>query len=101
MYSEQRYFKLNLQSFFRTGTVEFRNHAGTVNADKVINYIRLTGAMVQDSNDNVAIKKFATEVSATQALDVMLSGMIRRNHFGKSVSKFYKKRQVAMAATQE
>jgi 3,4-dihydroxy-2-butanone 4-phosphate synthase len=101
MYGEQRYFKLNLQSFFRTGTVEFRNHAGTVNAEKVINYIRLTGAMVQDAKDNVAIKQFATAVSATQALDVMLSGMIRRNHFGKSLSKFYKKRQAVLANAQE
>jgi len=34
-----RYYKLNLQAFAKHGTVEFRQHAGTVDADKAINWI--------------------------------------------------------------
>lgn len=35
-----RYFKVNLQSFQRHGTIEFRQHSGTINASKVVNWVR-------------------------------------------------------------
>ena len=35
-----RYFKVNLQSFLRHGTIEFRQHSGTVNARKIANWVR-------------------------------------------------------------
>lgn len=35
-----RYFKVNLQSFLRYGTIEFRQHSGTVNAAKIENWVR-------------------------------------------------------------
>lgn len=35
-----RYFKVNLQSFQRHGTIEFRQHSGTINASKVANWVR-------------------------------------------------------------
>lgn len=101
LYNDSRYLKLNLQSFFRMGTVEFRNHAGTVNAAKVCNYIRLTGAMVKDANDNVAIKQFARSVTVTESLDTMLSGMVRRGNINSMVANFYKQRQATINATQE
>lgn len=93
-YGQNRYYKLNLQSFFRMGTVEFRNHAGTIEADKVEQYIRLTFAMVKDAQDHVAIKNFTQVVTAKEALDTMLAGMIRRGHIGNYTAKFYKKRAV-------
>lgn len=34
-----RYYKLNLLAFFRHGTVEFRHHSGTINAEKIINWM--------------------------------------------------------------
>lgn len=40
-YSEARYHKLNLTAFYRHGTVEFRQHSGTVDADKAVNWIEL------------------------------------------------------------
>lgn len=92
IYGGQRYFKLNLQSFFRMGSVEFRHHAGTVDADKVENYIRLTYAMVADSAEHTAVKVFAEAVTAKDALTVMLAGMVRRGRIGKRVEKFYKAR---------
>lgn len=34
-----RYFKVNLQSYYTHGTIEFRQHSGTINAAKVTNWI--------------------------------------------------------------
>jgi hypothetical protein len=42
-----RYYKLNLQALQRHGTVEFRQHSGTLNAAKVIHWITLCQAMVE------------------------------------------------------
>ena len=39
--SQRRYCKLNLQSFWQHGTVEFRQHQGTVEAIKAENWTRL------------------------------------------------------------
>lgn len=39
--SHKRYCKLNLQSFWQHGTVEFRQHQGTVEAVKAENWVRL------------------------------------------------------------
>ena len=41
-----RYQKLNIHSFMHHGTVEFRQHNGTTNADKIINWVLITQAMV-------------------------------------------------------
>lgn len=38
--SSSRYCKLNLHSFARHGTVEFRQHQGTVEGDKVIHWVQ-------------------------------------------------------------
>lgn len=42
-----RYFKLNLLSFWRHGTVEVRHHAGTVDADKVVNWVLFLGTWLE------------------------------------------------------
>jgi hypothetical protein len=97
LYDNNRYFKLNLQSFFRQGSVEFRNHAGTVEAAKVINYIRLTSAMVCDAGDKTAVKQFTKPTTAKEALDTMLAGMIRRNRITTETATFYKTRQAKFA----
>jgi hypothetical protein len=39
--NSDRYYKLNLCAFWRHGTVEFRQHSGTVESEKAINWIRL------------------------------------------------------------
>lgn len=45
-----RFFKLNLDAFPRHGTVEFRHHSGTVEAEKMVNWVKLTQAMVERAN---------------------------------------------------
>ena len=44
--SHKRYCKINLQSFWQHGTVEFRQHQGTVEAIKAENWVRLVLRMV-------------------------------------------------------
>ncbi|MDR2819449.1 MAG: amidoligase family protein [Desulfovibrio sp.] len=44
-----RYFKVNLQSFHRHGTVEFRQHSGTLNAAKAVNWVRFLDAFITES----------------------------------------------------
>jgi hypothetical protein len=52
-----RYFKLNLQSLVRHGTVEFRQHGGTVEADKAEAWVRLVvGLVVGCVGKNTSIK---------------------------------------------
>ncbi|MBQ3170949.1 MAG: amidoligase family protein [Mailhella sp.] len=41
-----RYYKVNLQSFQRHGTIEFRQHSGTVNANKISNWVRFLGEFI-------------------------------------------------------
>jgi hypothetical protein len=41
-----RFFKVNMASFWRHGTVEFRQHQGTVDADKAENWVKFCLRMV-------------------------------------------------------
>lgn len=50
-----RYVKLNLCSFWRHGTVEFRQHSGTVDGEKAIQWIRLCLRMVAAAMQQSAI----------------------------------------------
>jgi hypothetical protein len=97
LYGHSRYYKLNLQSFFRMGSVEFRHHSGTIEADKVEQYVRLTYAMVQDAADHTAVKNFTKPTTAKEALDTMLAGMVRRGRITQDTATFYKARQVKFA----
>lgn len=47
-----RYSKLNLQAYGVHGTVEFRQHQGTTNAQKIENWVRLCLRIVQHSAKN-------------------------------------------------
>lgn len=44
-----RYRKVNLQSYIRYGTVEFRQHSGTLNATKAVNWVLFLQAFVEES----------------------------------------------------
>lgn len=47
-----RYFKVNLQSLSRHGTIEFRQHSGTINADTIANWASFCVGFVQASMSN-------------------------------------------------
>lgn len=42
-----RYLKLNIQSYIKYGTLEFRQHSGTIEYDKMYNWILLSQQMVE------------------------------------------------------
>jgi hypothetical protein len=44
-----RYFKLNVHAFVRHGTLEFRQHAGTMNINKMVNWIIFAVNFVENS----------------------------------------------------
>ena len=44
-----RYHKLNTQAYWRQKTVEFRQHSGTVNFDKISNWVRFTMRLTEFS----------------------------------------------------
>jgi hypothetical protein len=44
-----RYFKVNLQSFRRHQTIEFRQHSGTVSAEKISNWVRFLNGFINES----------------------------------------------------
>lgn len=50
-----RYFKLNLQSFQRHGTVEFRQHGASTNFLKIKNWILICARLVEFSKQNILI----------------------------------------------
>jgi hypothetical protein len=59
-----RYMKLNLQSLWRQGTVEFRQHSGTVDADKVENWLRFCIAFVEASASTASVSPSTYEPQA-------------------------------------
>ena len=44
-----RYLKVNLLAYLRHGTIEFRQHSGSVNASKIINWVKFCVAFVEAS----------------------------------------------------
>lgn len=50
-----RYYAINLCALNRQGTVEFRQHHGTVDADKVINWIKFGQAMIDEAINGATI----------------------------------------------
>lgn len=44
-----RYFKVNLQAYLRHQTIEFRQHGGTVSAEKISNWVLFLDAFINES----------------------------------------------------
>ena len=58
-----RYYKVNPKPYITYGTIEFRQHSGTVNAAKVTNWIRFCGQFVEAS------RPVETTVEATSVIE--------------------------------
>lgn len=85
-----RYCKLNLQSFWQHGTVEFRHHQGTVEAEKALNWVKVCLRMVlaarggADSTTDFAhffetIRSPETERAFFQGRRDFFTGQVTRN----------------------
>jgi len=82
-----RYVKLNLQSLLRHGTVEFRQHSGTVDGDKMTNWIALVVGFVECAVTAKTIRKTGKGKfeNLLEVTDV------------PSIRKFYRERREALA----
>jgi hypothetical protein len=61
-YDSYRYYKLNIASYRRHGTVEFRQHSGSTDYEKISSWIVLSQAMVEKAvNSRVAMKQGADD----------------------------------------
>jgi hypothetical protein len=65
--SEARYHKLNLTAYRRHRTVEFRQHSGTLEANKAINWVLLCLRMVDAAKAGRAIASVAATSAAPAA----------------------------------
>lgn len=79
-YTSYRYRKLNLQSYACHGTLEFRQHQGTVEAERALGWIRLvTGFFAAAVSGDFAATDFAQ--FAAKAGDRAAFIVNRKNHF--------------------
>jgi hypothetical protein len=70
-YNQYRYYKLNFQSFVRHGTIEFRQHSGTVESEKAIAWVRLIAGFCAS-----AASAAQEQLSAPVAFDTFLSAAV-------------------------
>lgn len=78
VFGNGRYFKLNVQSFNRYGTVEFRHHSGTTTFSKVKNWILICARLVEYAKQNGVTNNFNTflneslqDYTADRAVDLV------------------------------
>ena len=85
-----RYRKLNLQSFWAYSTVEFRQHQGTVDADKATNWVRLCLRMVLAARAGgkkvTTVDELMAEVKATDSEAAFFKSRVA--YFGRSGENF-------------
>ena len=59
--STSRYHKLNLESLQRHGTIEFRQHQGTVDGIKITSWVKLVGGFVESAIKAKTIHKIGAD----------------------------------------
>lgn len=74
-----RYHKLNLQSMLRHGTVEFRQHSGTVDAVKAVTWARMAVAFVVDATRWQSVRKDKVAHNFENFLKVTQDARVRKS----------------------
>lgn len=74
-----RYTALNVASFFKHGTVEFRQHQGTTDGEKMVRWIELTNAMVEKARHEDLMPNATTLREFLENLRTV-TGQARRVH---------------------
>ena len=92
-HDRSRYVKLNFQSFLRHGTIEFRQHSGTVEFDKIANWVLLTKAMVNRAREN---RRLVVPNNRTDSWERLMGAI--GPHLPAEVRKFYNERRKQLAA---
>lgn len=89
-----RYIKLNTESYMRHGTVEFRHHSGTVEFEKIKNWIMLTSSMVTKAKESSVKAPGENQFDNWNAFKAMLNLTAAKGASQELVemAKFYAKR---------
>lgn len=66
---QDRYHKINLEAINRHNTIEFRQHSGTLDADKITNWILLLSGLI-DAAKNARLRPRNASTVLTQAQEV-------------------------------
>jgi hypothetical protein len=67
-YPPYRYFALNFQSYANHGTLEFRQHSGTVDAEKATQWVRLVVGFIARACEMTGVKHDATPATLDELL---------------------------------
>jgi hypothetical protein len=78
-----RYHKVNLQSYYRQATVEFRQHSGTTNYEKISFWVKLLANLVDYSRQHLVAPALPTTAFTT--------------FNQRDIATFYQRRQMALA----
>lgn len=70
-----RYYKVNLQSFVKFGTIEFRQHSGTVNGSKVVNWVKFLKQFI-DASNSVNVEETVDVQTIEQGTSVQRNEMV-------------------------
>ena len=84
-----RYYKVNVYSLRRHSTIEFRQHSGTVEAAKIINWVKITRALLE---------KGAAVKTVTVKSEVPYYHRFFRLVCGKELAAYIRERTAALAA---
>ena len=94
-----RYVKLNFNSYVKYGTIEFRQHSGTIEYEKIYNWLLLTQQMV-DQAETAVQKTYKAEYDTLQNLRNILK-LIPAKGADEEIAemfKWYRKRAASLAA---
>lgn len=89
VYNANKFRKLNLHPMTRQGTIEFRQHAGTVESDKIINWIELCVTFVERAKFSQPRKR---TVMRRQKISHELSALLRWLKLSDEARKFFLER---------
>lgn len=89
-----RYRKLNFRSLERYNTVEFRQHSGTVDADKVEHWVRLVVAFVDRSRES---RPRCRPSTAAHVATKELAALLKFVRADKATREFYQRRRKALS----
>lgn len=78
-----RYYKVNVKSYVKYNTMEFRQHSGTTNAEKIINWVKFCIAFYEKS----AVAAFQEVVeTGTSQVSITLPYAIREVSYARSMT---------------
>ena len=98
-----RYVKLNIQSYVKYGTIEFRQHAGSLSFEKISNWILFTQVMVERSKVATVSSKLTINSEGTRGFAGLATALRADRKDSatdevRAMVKFFKKRELELAA---